>query len=90
MYFLQNLKKRFCIPIDWNLLLITSVSRAIDLYFPAHAEVYEDGLLSLPSKVKWFNADSTVHGTIGGLTELTLVRSTLNLMATSKTQVQQP
>ncbi|KAH3816424.1 hypothetical protein DPMN_117940 [Dreissena polymorpha] len=57
------------------------------MYFPAHVEVYADGLLSMPSKVKWFNAVSTIHGTLSGLTELTLVRSTLNLMATSKTQV---
>ncbi|WAR26300.1 hypothetical protein MAR_012004 [Mya arenaria] len=63
----------------------TFTVRAIDLYFPAHAEVYESGLLSMPSKVKWFNSQSNVHGTIGGVTELTLVRSTLNLMATSKT-----
>ncbi|WAR26295.1 hypothetical protein MAR_011999 [Mya arenaria] len=65
----------------------TFTVRAIDLYFPAHAEVYESGLLSMPSKVKWFNSQSNVHGTIGGVTELTLVRSTLNLMATSKTLV---
>jgi len=64
-----------------------SFFRAIDLYFPAHAVVYEDGLLEMPSKVKWFNAESEIYGTIGGLTELILVRSTLDLRKTSKTQV---
>lgn len=67
--------------------MLCSVHRAIDLYFPAHAVVYEEGLLQLPSKVKWFNSDNDIHGTIGGLTELTLVKSTLNLRKTSKSQV---
>lgn len=61
--------------------------RAIDLYFPAHAVVYENGLLEMPSKVKWFNSDSKIYGTIGGVTELTLIQSTLDLKKTSKTQV---
>lgn len=61
--------------------------RAIDLYFPAHAVVYKDGLLEMPSKVKWFNSKNEIHGTIGGLTELTLIGSTLDLKKTSKSQV---
>ncbi|KAL4226615.1 hypothetical protein ACF0H5_014598 [Mactra antiquata] len=64
----------------------TFTVRAIDLYFPASAVVYEDGLLEMPSSIKWFNAHSQIYGTIGGLTQLTLLQSTLDLKSTGKTQ----
>ena len=62
-------------------------SRAIDLYFPANAMVYENGRLEMPPVVKWFNSDNKIAGTLGGVTDLTLIKSKLELQKTSKTQV---
>lgn len=61
--------------------------RATDLYFPANAIVYEEGLLRVPSKMKLYNSVSVIHGTIGGVTELTLTKSTLDLKSTGRTEV---
>ena len=60
--------------------------RTLDLYMPAHMEVYEEGELLLPGKVRCYNAINTIHGTIGGITELTLIHTTMNLTATSMSQ----
>ncbi|XP_053376792.1 adhesin BmaC autotransporter-like [Mercenaria mercenaria] len=64
----------------------TFTVKAVDRYFPAHAIVYEDGLLKTPSKLKYFNSRSTVYGTVSGVTELTLTKSTLDLKSTSRTE----
>ncbi|KAL4230250.1 hypothetical protein ACF0H5_010636 [Mactra antiquata] len=81
--FINDDKKLGTLHVSPNL---TMTIRAIDLYFPANVVVYEKGLLELPSKIKWYNSDDIIHGTIGGVTELTLIKSTLKLMNTAKTQ----
>ena len=53
---------------------------------PAHIEVYEEGELLLPGRVKCYNAINNIHGTIGGITELTLIHTTMNLTETSMSQ----
>jgi hypothetical protein len=68
-------------------MLICYYSRAIDLYFPANAMVYTNGILEMPPVVKWFNSNSVITGIIGGVTDLTLIKSKLELKKTSKTQV---
>ena len=64
----------------------TLFHRTLDLYMPANMEVYEDGELLLPGKVKCYNAINNIHGTIGGITELTLIHTTMNFTATSMSQ----
>ena len=49
-------------------------------------EVYEEGELLLPGRVKCYNAIHNIHGTIGGITELTLIHTTMDLTATSMSQ----
>ena len=53
---------------------------------PAHMEVYEEGELLLPGRVKCYNAVNNIHGTIGGITELTLIHTTMILTETSMSQ----
>ena len=60
--------------------------RTLELYMPANMEVYEEGELLLPGRVKCYNAINNIHGTIGGITELTLIHTTMDLTATSMSQ----
>ena len=52
----------------------------------ANMEVYKDGQLVLPRTVKCYNGQNNIHGTIGGITELTLIHSTLYMSATSMSE----
>lgn len=58
--------------------------RQVSLYFPAHAKVYADGTLTLPSTVKWYGTTNLVHGKLGGLQDLTMIRSTIDFKETGK------
>lgn len=59
--------------------------RQVSLYFPAHTKVYENGILTLPSTVKWFSTVNYIDGTLGGLQDLTLFKTNLTLSKTSQT-----
>ena len=59
--------------------------RQTNLYMPAHIRVYENGLMTLPSTTKWIGAKNIVNGTIGGLSDVTLVHTDFYLAETSKT-----
>lgn len=50
---------------------------------PAHMEVYEDGHLQLPGKVKCYNGENNIHGIIGGISELTVIHTTMTFSQTS-------
>lgn len=58
--------------------------RQVSLYFPAHAKVYVGGTLTLPSTVKMYATNNLVHGKLGGLQELTMIKSTLDVRETGK------
>lgn len=58
--------------------------RQVSLYFPAHAKVYTDGTLTLPSEVKWYGTNNLVHGKLGGLQYLTMIRTTTDIKETGK------
>ena len=60
--------------------------RNLDLYMPAHMEIYEDGLIELPLKLKCYHCENYVYGTIGGISELTLIHSSMYFAATSMTE----
>ena len=53
---------------------------------PANLEVYEDATLVLPRTVKCYNGQNNIHGTIGGISELTLIHSTFYMSATSMSE----
>ena len=53
---------------------------------PAHMEIYEDGLMELPLKLKCYHCENYVYGTIGGISELTLIHSSMYFAATSMTE----
>lgn len=52
----------------------------------AHMEVYKDGEVSLPGKVKCFNGKNNINGIIGGISELTLISTTMVFSDTSYSQ----
>ena len=58
--------------------------RQVSLYFPAHAKVYDSGTLTLPSTVKWYGTTNLVYGKLGGLQDLTMIKSTLEFKETAK------
>ena len=60
---------------------------AIDHYFPANVYVHESGILTMPSKVEWLYATSTIKGQMGGVTELTLNDADLTLGESSMSRV---
>lgn len=59
--------------------------RQVSLYFPAHAKVYQEGTLTLPSTVRCFSTVNYIDGTLGGLQDLTLYKTTITFSKTSQT-----
>jgi hypothetical protein len=62
--------------------------RQVSLYFPAHAKVYQEGTLTLPSTVKWFNTVNYIDGTIGGCFKI-LLMYTSNVLIYIHSQIKQ-
>ena len=60
--------------------------RTLDLYMPANIEVYKDGKLLLPRTVKFYNSQNNIHGRLGGITDLTLIHSSMFLSDTSMSE----
>ena len=50
---------------------------------PANFEIYEDGHLQLPGKVKFYNGVNNIKGTIGGISELTVIHTSMLFFKTS-------
>ena len=48
-----------------------------DLYVPVNINLLPGGVLTLPRVVKLLNTDSLINGTLGGVEELTIVKSSL-------------
>lgn len=57
-----------------------------DLYLPVHTKVYGTGTIILPSTLKILGLSMHVEGTIGGVQDLTMIKSTLELTSTSSTK----
>ena len=59
--------------------------RTLDLYFPANIDIYEDGHLQVPGKVKFYNGVNNIKGTIGGVSEMTVIHTSMHFSKTSMT-----
>lgn len=79
--FVENTAKIGTVHVGVNQVITI---RQVSLYFPAHAKVYESGTLTLPSTVKWYGTNNLIHGKLGGLQDLTMVKSTLNIQDTGR------
>ena len=79
--FVENTAKIGTVHVGVNQVITI---RQVSLYFPAHAKVYESGTLTLPSTVKWYGTNNLIHGKLGGLQDLTMLKSTLNIQDTGK------
>lgn len=62
------------------------VIKQSSLYVAANVRIYEGGQMTLPSTSKWINARNIINGNLGGVSEVTLLNSTINLGPTSQTK----